>query len=434
MVLFAAPPASASSRQESLFQDDAALIFSTYQRREQTLDEMKSLGVDVVRSNVLWNWVASHPNSGRPKKVKYDWFRWDRLVEGAQARGIEVQLTLTGPIPAWASRCKHLRHTCKPNPRDYARFVAAAAKHFPSVTRWSIWNEPNQAGWLYPQTAAPRLYRSLAYAAIDALHRNGHGDDSILLGETAPLGRRFGSPDKLNMAPLRFWRELLCLRPFRCSHFKQLRVTGIAHHPYTRGGAGSPLSVVGPNDVTLASIDRLERVIDEGARRRRLPGRLPIYLTEYGFQTNPPDRYSGVSPSLAAIWLNQSDWMAFRNPRIRSVAQYELRDERSLGAFQTGLRFKDGRAKPGLAAYRVPLWVTPRAIWGQVRAGGVGSRVEVLMQPRPGRPFRRFKTITVGNPQGYFTLRTSRHAYRWRLAWLDGRHRVLSRASVPDPS
>ena len=411
-----------------MFQDDSSLIFSTYQRREQTLNEMKSLGVDVVRSNVLWNWVASRPNSTRkPRKVKYDWFRWDRLVEGAQARGIAVQLTLTGPGPSWASRCRVLRHTCNPDPREYGRFVAAAAKHFPGVTRWSIWNEPNQAGWLYPQTSAARMYRGLAYAAIDALHRNGHAHDQILLGETSPLGRRFGSPDKLNVPPLRFWRELLCLRPYRCAHFRPLRVTGIAHHPYTRGGAGSPLSVVGPDDVTLASIGRLERVIDQRFRRRRLP----IYLTEYGFQTNPPDRYSGVPPSLAAVWLNQSDWIAFRNPRIASVSQYELRDERSLAAFQTGLRFKDGRAKPGLAAYRVPLWVTPGAIWGQVRAGGVGSRVEILMESRAGRPFKHFKTITIGNPQGYFTLRTSRHAYRWRLAWLKGKHRVLSRASVP---
>ncbi len=64
--------------------------------------------------------------------------------------------------------------------------------------------------------------------------------------------------------------------------------------------------------------------------------------------------------------------------------------------------------------------MTPGAIWGQVRAGGVGSRVEILMESRAGRPFKHFKTITVGNPQGYFTLRTSRHAYRWRLAWLRG--------------
>jgi Cellulase (glycosyl hydrolase family 5) len=428
--------AFASTSQESLFQDDSALLFSTYQRREQTLDELKALGVDTIRSNVLWDWVAPRPNSKRrPARIEYDWFRWDQLVQGAEARGIAVQLTLTGPIPAWASDCRQLRHTCRPDPREFGRFVTAAAKHYPQVSRWSIWNEPNQAGWLYPQPEAPRLYRRLAYAAIAALRSHGHARDTILLGETAPLGRRFGPPEKLSKAPLAFWREVLCLRPFRCGRFKQLRVTGVAHHPYTRGGSGSPSSLVGPDDVTLASLGRLERVIDRAARLGRVPSRLPIYLTEYGFQTNPPDRYSAVSPSMAAVWLNQSDWIAYNDPRVRSVAQYELRDERPLGVFQTGLRFRDGRAKPGLAAYRLPLWVTSRpgrtTIWGQVRAGGVGSRVDILLQPRRGRPFRRFKSVAIGNQQGYFTLRTSRHAYRWRLAWHVGRHKLLSRASLP---
>jgi hypothetical protein len=432
--------AAASTSQESLFQDDSALIFSTHQRRQQTLDELQSLGVDVIRTNVLWNWVVNRPNSTRrPKRVVYDWFRWDQLVAGAAERGIAVQLTLTGPIPSWASRCTRQRHTCKPNPRDYGRFVAAAAKHYPDVSRWSIWNEPNQAGWLYPQPSAPRLYRSLAYAAIAALHANGHAHDQILLGETAPLGRRFGSRDKLNLAPLTFWRQVLCLRPFPCGgRFKQLQVTGIAHHPYTRGGAGSPLSVVGPNDVTLASLGRLARVVDEGARKRRLPGRLPIYLTEYGIQTNPPDRYSGVSPSLAAVWLNQSDWIAYNNPRVRAVAQYELRDERSLATFQTGLRFKDGREKPTLAAYRLPLWVESRPgrtmIWGQLRAGGRGDRVDVLMQPRRGAGWRKATTVRVTNARGYLRVYVHRRAYRWRLRWKPpGGHTQLSRASQPAP-
>jgi hypothetical protein len=443
LILLLVFPASAvaSTSQESLFQDDAALIFSTEPRRQQTLDELHSLGVDTIRTNVLWNWVVNRPNSThRPKRVVYDWFRWDQLVAGAKARGMAVQLTMTGPAPLWASRCRPMRHTCKPNPRDYGRFVAAAAKHYPDVTRWSIWNEPNQAGWLYPQPSAPRIYRSLAYAAVDALHANGHAHDDILLGETAPLGRRFGSRDKLNLAPLTFWRQVLCLAPYRCSgHFKQLRVTGIAHHPYTRGASGSPLTVVGANDVTLASLGRLVRVIDEGARRRRLPGRLPIYLTEYGLQTNPPDRYSGVSPSLAATWLNQSDWIAYNNPRVRSVAQYELRDERSLATFQTGLRFKDGRAKPGLAAYRMPLWVEPVSggrtmIWGQLRAGVRGDRVDVLLQPRRGVAWRRFKTVRVSNSRGYFRLITRRNAYRWRLRRKPaGGHTQFSRASLPTP-
>ena len=40
---------------------------------------------------------------------------------------------------------------------------------------------------------------------------------------------------------------------------------------------------------------------------------------------------------------------------MRSVAQYLWRDEPDPAAFQTGLRFADGRPKPALAAWRLPL-------------------------------------------------------------------------------
>ena len=455
LAMLAPATAAASASQESVFQDDSALLFSTHQRREQTLDELHRLGVDTIRSNLLWNWVAPRPNSKRrprgfdatdPAEYGGRWFRFDQLVQGAAARDIAVQWTLTGPIPSWASSCSKLRHVCRPNPREFGRFATAVARRYsgsyrglPRVSRWSIWNEPNQAGWLYPQTEAPRRYRSLAYAGIGALRANGHARDMILLGETAPLGRRFGSPEKRNMAPIPFWRGVLCLDGGPgCRHFKQLRVTGAAHHPYTRGASGAPTSPAAPGDVTFSSLDRLTSVLNAARHRRRVPSRLPIYLTEYGIQTNPPDRYAGVRPSTAATWLNQSEWIAYNNPRVRSVAQYELRDERALASFQTGLRYKDGRPKPGLAAYRLPLWVVSRPghtmVWGHLRPGGRGDEVDVLYQSRPGRAWRRLKTVRITNSHGYFRVITHRSAYRWRLAWKKaGRRKQLSRAALPTP-
>jgi hypothetical protein len=454
----AAPTAHAATSQESLFQDDNALLYQGDNRREQTLDELDRLGVDTIRSNFIWSQVA--PGWNLKRKPRFDgndpgaypphhWERFDKLVAGAARRKIALQITITGPSPAWGSDCNGsvtLRRTCRPNPKYFGQFTTALARRYsgdyaglPRVTRWSIWNEPNQAGWLYPQTEAPKRYRSLAYAAIDALRKNGHAKDRILLGETAPLGRRFGPPAKLNMAPLAFWRATLCInargrritsKTFGCNKFKQLKVTGAAHHPYTRGGAGSPRSFIGPEDVTLAAVPRLARVIDQARRYRRVPSRLPIYLTEYGFQTNPPDRYSGVSPSTAARWLNESDWLAYNNRRIRSVAQYELRDERPIASFQTGLRFKTGKAKPGLAAYRLPIWVVRRSrttVWGQVRPDG--KSVEIRYQPRRGAKWRRFKTVRITNSKGYFRVVTSRNAYRWRLKWKSH----LSRAALPAP-
>ena len=115
-------------------------------------------------------------------------------------------------------------------------------------------------------------------------------------------------------------------------------------------------------------------MLDAAARARRIPRRLPVYYTEFGFQTNPPDRIFGVRVALQPAYLNQSDWMAYRDRRVRGVGQYKLVDDAPLPSFQSGLRFGDGRPKPGYAAYRLPIWVSGR-----------GARLRVYGQVRPAR-------------------------------------------------
>lgn len=456
--------AHASTRQQSLFQDDASLIYAGDQKREQTLDELDSLGVEVIRTNILWSQVAASPNSRkRPSGDRYAtprWARWDALIAGAKARGMAVQLTLTGPLPLWASHCggvARVRRTCRPNIAEFGRFTTAAARRYPSVRRWSIWNEPNQGGWLYPQLRryhkrarpyAPFTYRQLAYKGIAALRANGHAHDQILLGETAPIGRHTGSISKRSMPPQAFVRAVLCIdthgrslrgwdaRALHChKYMKKLLATGWAHHPYTRGAGNDPRGRVARDDITLRYLGRLSRELNRGAHRRRIRGRLPIYFTEYGFQTNPPDRYAGASPHKAAEWLNESDWMAYNMGRVKSVAQYSLFDELGLHGFQTGLRFHRGKAKPGLAAYRTPIWVTYRhrvtMVWGQVRNGGRSDRVEIRYQTRKHRKWRKYRTVRP-NSHGFLKIRTHRRAYRWRLYWrTSSGHLRSSRKAVP---
>ncbi|MEA2479940.1 MAG: hypothetical protein QOJ07_1862, partial [Thermoleophilaceae bacterium] len=425
-----AAPADASRTQESIFQDDATLTGSDAAKRDRALDELQALGVDTIRSLVIWNTVAPDPTSAsRPAFDATDpaaypagaWDRWDALVAGAEARGMHVQLTPTGPIPGWASDCRgdySERRTCQPDPKEFGDFVTALARRYPQVTRWSIWNEPNQAGWLTPQYAvtsagatpsAPHRYRLLVQSATAPRAAAGHGGDQILLGETAPLGKHSGTLSTRSLPPVDFWQELLCLdskgraltgsaRTVRgCpASYARLAVTGAAHHPYTRGAGAAPDSSIASDEITLAKIDRLSLWLDRGARAGRLPRSLPIYLTEYGFQTNPPDKDNGVSPTAQALYLAQSDYRAWANPRIRSVAQYELYDEPDVAAFQTGLRYFDGTAKPALDAYRLPVWVFKRSgydyVWAMVRpvrADAAEQPVTVEYASRASGPWKR---------------------------------------------
>src|SRR5205823_4089279 len=132
----------------------------------------------------------------------------------------------------------------------------------PRVSRWSIWNEPNQGGWLQPQSissggravpASPAIYRTVVRAAVAGLRASGHAHDDILLGETAPIGRATGPASSRPLPPGDFLRDTLCIdgrgralrgalgRAEQCTGgFPRLAVTGIAHHPYTRGGSQPP--------------------------------------------------------------------------------------------------------------------------------------------------------------------------------------------------
>ena len=413
------------------------------------------------------------------------WSALDDLVRGSAARGISLLVTVTGPAPAWASPCGD-RRTCDPSRDEFRAFVTAIGRRYsgsyvpggpapastpgggtvplpktgtaadalvdgiagaqasppalPRVSRWSVWNEPNHGSWLTPQytgsskrprPASARIYRGLLYAALDGLAAAGHGGDQVLIGETAPIGQTGGSLAKRNRAPLAFYRDLLCIDSRgRATSSSTLGCNGgyrrlpgtVAHHPYSRGALGAPTSTAGRDDVPLASIRNLYRVLDQGAARNRIARGAPVYLTEYGIQTSPPDRFA-PSLSTQARWINQADWMAYRDSRIRSVSQYELVDPPEANQFNTGLRRADGTAKPSLAAYRLPIWVSRGRVWGQVRARG--ENAELQWRSSSKRGWRKYRTVAL-NSRGYFDVKVNRRGGQWRLVSGDNAGRTAS--------
>ena len=59
-------------------------------------------------------------------------------------------------------------------------------------------------------------------------------------------------------------------------------------------------------------------------RRRALRAtkrRLGIYIDEYGYQTEPPGRFAGVSPHRQDRWLHQAACLAWRRWRVKLLTQ-----------------------------------------------------------------------------------------------------------------
>ena len=336
---------------------------------------------------------------------------------------MQVLLTPTGPIPAWASRCGGSRRhaaSASPNPQLFGAFVRALGTRYPTVKLWSILERAEPALVAAPAVRARRLgrgaasasiYRDLARSAIAGLRATGHRDAQIWLGETAPLGDDPGGCGPAQPArpgavanrsarrlPETFLRGVFCLntrgrrltgteaRDQRCCGYKRLNVTGYAHHPYTRGGSRRRSRATNrgrDHDQHGLAADAPAR---PGGPREADPARLPIHYTEHGWQTNPPDLIFGVTDAQQAEYINQSDWIAYNNARVHTVAQYKIVDDENIGSgFQMGLRlFSGGARKPAYDAYKLPIWVSGKGsqvtVYGQVRPADAGAAVQVEVQ------------------------------------------------------
>jgi hypothetical protein len=389
---WAAAPASAAHDIQYGIQDDAWLLDGpgTLQHR---LDFVQGLGVTTVRFTIHWDTVAPT----RPARAlaandpAYRWGGIDDVLKGLHARGIEPLVTLYG-TPGWANG--HRKPNVAPKSSStFANFAYAAAKRYRFVRKWTIWNEPNQRVAL-AQTS-PRLYVTrLLNPAYAALH---HANRRALVagGVTAPRGNQGG------------YGPLAWVRGMAAAHAK---LDAYAHNPYATRPLESPLRGACPycDVISVANLSRLSREV------QRDLGRRPIWLTEYGYQTNPPDRFFGVSPNTQAQYVSEAAMRTYQLPGVTILIQYLLRDEPLLDRFQSGLFTVSGVAKPAYYAFRFPLAEVKRsgtrtALWGQIRPGK-GVRTYRL-QIRSGSswrwsgPTRRttaagFFAVTVPAPRG----------------------------------
>jgi hypothetical protein len=477
------PSAQASPAQTSIMMDDDLLLYRNDDTAAKALVAMKKIGVDTVRVTVLWKVVAENARPSKAEIAKLtgskkenarkqarrfkatnpstyprrNWDRFDNLVRSAARAGIKIYFNVTGPGPAWAhtkppNAQRSLHATWKPRPSAYKQFVTAVGKRFdgtyrdengdrsvlPRVSFWSLWNEPNQAGWLTPQwengvPASPGLYRKLYQYGYRGLLASGHyvGKDLILMGETAPLGSDAKGP-KTPMRPGLFLRELATGAGAAADFAARgpLVANGYAHHPYTKN---VPPTVADPNPdaLTMANISTLGTLLDglSAQTSGAIPVGLPLFMTEFGFETNPPDPFSGVPLNDQAKFNTIGEFMAWQNPRIASQAQFLYRDVDPVRShpktskafwftYQSGLFFRNGTPKPSLGAYQMPFLafnsntLDPTtgapiySLWGQLRLLTNDRAASATIQWRAQDGSTPW--ISVGDPiaidtMGYFT-------------------------------
>ncbi len=450
--LLAPAAASASSGQLSVFQDDAELTRGEGAAPSDVIKQFDNLGVDILRTNVIYGRIYRTPGDRKkpadfktddPTSGHYDWSATDNVVNLARARGIKIQLTITGPMPVFGSdrpsRCKGSGScTYKPNTKEFSRFVKAAVLRYRGkVSYYSIWNEPNLGKtWLQPRYARAKGVGRYDYAAAKYRQLYLTGQKVIAKYDRARRNRvLFGEVPSI-ASPLPFIRATLCLdsrgRPFRgrraraqgCRRPRRVPTLGFAVHPYNQGALFGPRQRYrSKTSLTIAHMPRLHRLLNGAYKRKRISSRARnVYVTEFGFQSDPPDKGFGV-PSLAnqARYINEADRLFYGDRRVKWVSQYEFTDVRDPSQFNTGLRLFSGELKPSYGAYRMPIVVTRRSVfsvevYGQVRPGG-SSRVAIQSRARGGE-YRTVKTVRT-NRKGFLRFNVkARNAtkLRWRLS------------------
>ncbi len=252
-------------------------------------------------------------------------------------------------------------------------FAAAAATRYPWVKLWAIWNEPNQRKWLEPTSPSVYVQRLLnpAYASIHAAISGA----KVAGGVTAPRGLSDG------VAPVSWIRGM---------GKAGAHLDAYAQNPYplepqretpSAGGCGHCLTI------TMATLPRLVSEV----KRHSAPS-TRIWLTEYGYQTNPPDRTLGVSEQLQARYVGEAAHRVWARPSVDILINFLYRDEPMVDRWQSGLERVNGTAKPSRAAFQLPL--------AQLSRHGSVAMLFGQVRPRSGRQVYRLQKLVAGHWPG----------------------------------
>jgi len=329
---------------------------------DKAFTTLVNLRAQIIRVNLDWfNVATKRPLTPTdPRDPAYNWDRYDTLLLNAEKNEIQVLFTIYG-TPRWANGTKKGLNRAPRQMLFLKQFSTAAAKRYsgnfkrdddvvlPAVRKWLAWNEPNNPIFLTPQWSkinkkhytpvAAKVYAGMCNAVWSGVHATNLRNEVVACGATDPRGNNSPTSSRPSISPLAF---LAALKKFGLRHFDVY-----AHHPYYGRPTESPTTKPkARTSVTLGNIGDLTKLLT------RLYGNKKLWITEYGYQTRPPDKAFGVSWVKQAQYLTKAYAVARKNPRITMMLWFLIRDEGRLGGWQSGFFTAAGTKKPAYNAFR----------------------------------------------------------------------------------
>lgn len=348
IALLALPAASvtAATRMPIGFFDDPS--FRWVGATDANLALARKANASVIHVLADWSQIAASkpasPLNGNDPAYKLA--DLDALVRTAPRYNLQVMIAIAR-TPKWANGGQTPNHapTNMNTLKQFAQMLASRYNGFRpgfgSVSRWAVWNEPNLELFLTPQfegskIVSPSIYAKLyraAYAGIKA----GNPLAQVAAGETSNRGRNRPSAGSGSVAPATFARLLAQADP-------TLPFAAWATHPYPTSPRLGPKARVAYPNVTMTRLTQFGASLEQWFHRR-----VPIWVTEYGQQTQP--EYSlGVSYAQQAADAKAALQMAAANPYVEMFVWFILRDSTDQ-TWNSGLVTSRGTKKPAFAAF-----------------------------------------------------------------------------------
>jgi hypothetical protein len=336
------------------FYDDAQV----YGRTPWAFQQLRTLRAGVVRITINWSTVAKRRprRAADPADPAYNWTVVDNVISQAARHKVRVLASIFG-TPRWAGRAKNRlpRRTV-----DLRLFAHAAAKRYsgryqtedgtvlPAVRHWLAWNEPNNPVFLKPQWKMVKRkwrpqsafdYAKICRAIWVGIHSTRIRGEKVACGATGPRGNDAPRSKRPSTSPLVFltWLRRAGLKRF----------DAYAHHPYYTNRFERPTTI--PKSKKTVTLGNIRVLI---SKLNRLYGRKRLWITEYGYQTRPPDRLFGVTPALQARYVRQAVQVARKTRRVDMFVWFLIRDERRLSGWQSGVISARGKRKPAFRAFQ----------------------------------------------------------------------------------
>jgi hypothetical protein len=347
VTLLAAPAAAvhAAPKMPIGFFDDPSFRWSP--TRAENLRQASAAGASLIHTTASWPQLApTKPgDAANGNDPAYHLNDLDELVFQSGFYGLRVMIDING-TPKWANggKAPNVMPTRLSDLTTFARMLATrynGRQGHGTVTLWSVWNEPNIQLFLTPQfvgktIVGPANYAKLYKAAYAGI-KGANPLSKVAIGETSARGR-----DKplngvsASIAPGTF-AKLLAKVP-------GLKFDAWAHHPYPTSPNLPPTQKVRYPNVTLSTLPQFEQDLKTFFHRS-----VPVWITEYGHETKPPDP-RGVSNATQASYAVQALNIAKNDPNVQMFIWFVFHDSPG-NPWQSGLYGASGNEKPAYGAF-----------------------------------------------------------------------------------